>query len=63
VEVVEGRQRYMTIFPLTTGLVEIKDGWYCPEFGLKYQCSVIVVRHKNVSLPFKTGWQIKLFRE
>lgn len=40
--------------------IEKIDGWYCPEFGKKERCSVLRTRRKNVSLPYKMGWVIKV---
>ena len=43
---------------LPIGVVTAQDGWYCPEFGKRLPCDVLVNRHWKVQLPFKTGWTI-----
>jgi uncharacterized heparinase superfamily protein len=40
--------------------IEKTDGWYCPEFGFQKKCAVLRARHKNVTLPYAIGWQIKV---
>ena len=49
--------RLRTVSAAGQGKVGIGDGWYCPEFGLKYKCPVLILRFKSVSLPFKCGWK------
>ena len=38
--------------------IMVEKGWYCPEFGKKMPCAVLVLRVKNVELPFESGWQL-----
>ena len=52
--------RLRTVSAAGQGKVGIGDGWYCPEFGLKYKCPVLILRFKSVSLPFKCGWKFDL---
>lgn len=46
-----------TISP-KAGRIEEAKGWYCPEFGLKKECTVLFINHKHVTLPYETGWRI-----
>lgn len=46
------------IHPLLNGNMAIQNGWYCPEFGKKLSCEVLVSERKKVQLPFRTGWTI-----
>ena len=41
--------------------IAVHNGWYCPEFGKKLACSVLVSSFKQVQIPFKTGWTIFIF--
>jgi len=43
------------------GRIEKTEGWYCPEFGIKKPCVVLTTKHKNVSLPFRGGWILKIY--
>jgi uncharacterized heparinase superfamily protein len=36
--------------------VTMEQGWYCPEFGKKIVCPVLVATFSQVGLPFETGW-------
>ena len=54
-----GSDLFATITPLGGGMLEITDGWYCPEFGLQQPCVVLISRFSKVPLPFSTGWVIK----
>lgn len=47
------------IFP-KKGPLQEKKGWYCPEFGLKKDCSVLFINHKKIKLPYETGWRIEI---
>ncbi|MGO9376419.1 MAG: heparinase II/III family protein [Syntrophobacteraceae bacterium] len=42
------------------GRIEKAGGWYCPEFGIKKTCDVLRVFCPKVSLPFRTGWLIRI---
>jgi len=42
------------------GNIAIQKGWYCPEFGKKVSCIVLVNERRGVQLPFKTGWTIHI---
>jgi len=46
------------IHPLLNGNMAIQNGWYCPEFGKKLSCAVLVSERKKVPLPFRAGWTI-----
>jgi uncharacterized heparinase superfamily protein len=39
------------------GGVAVENGWYCPEFGKRLPCKVLVQKYENRSLPFKLGWR------
>jgi hypothetical protein len=47
-----------SVTPHGSGMIHKAEGWYCPEFGIKLPCVVLVVKHNNVRLPFSTGWAI-----
>lgn len=40
--------------------VELTEGFYCPEFGLKIPCAVLSASFCNFPLPFRGGWTIAL---
>jgi uncharacterized heparinase superfamily protein len=40
--------------------IKIKDGWYCPEFGIKEPCKVLCLKYEDVQLPFNIGWRFLL---
>jgi len=42
------------------GCIQRREGWYCPEFGIKMRCPVLLTTHKSVSLPFKEVWILKI---
>lgn len=42
------------------GRIQKSEGWYCPEFGRKTRCPVLLSTHKNVSLPFKEIWFLEI---
>lgn len=48
------------ISPHKASRIEKRQGWYCPEFGIKKSCIVIAGTFDNVALPFQCGWQIKI---
>jgi uncharacterized heparinase superfamily protein len=60
VEINGNDQTYLTISLAAMGRIEVVEGWYCPEFGLKHKCAVVKADYKNESLPFKTGWELAL---
>jgi uncharacterized heparinase superfamily protein len=60
VEIKDNDQTYLTISLAGMGRIEVVEGWYCPEFGLKHKCAVVKADYKNESLPFKTGWELAL---
>ncbi len=53
-------ERWLTVQPNGPGTISIQSGWYCPEFGKKEPCKVLVLNFPRVSLPFKSGWVLKL---
>jgi len=53
----DNKNQYLSISVAGEGKITVEAGWYCPEFGLKYKCPVIVSRFKRETLPFKTGWK------
>lgn len=40
--------------------IEKTEGWYCPEFGIKQNCTVLRVLREKTPLPYKGGWLIKI---
>jgi hypothetical protein len=42
------------------GSVTAQQGYYCPEFGKKLPCEVLVNGYRKVQLPFRTGWTFNL---
>ena len=42
------------------GVIKIEKGWYCPEFGKKYACDVLVYQEDLVDLPFESGWELEM---
>jgi uncharacterized heparinase superfamily protein len=48
------------IHSFPNGSVTAKQGWYCPEFGKKLPCNVLVNGYRKVPLPFRTGWNINI---
>jgi hypothetical protein len=42
------------------GSATAQQGWYCPEFGKKLPCDVLVHGYRKVQLPFRTGWTISI---
>jgi len=41
--------------------VSLSTGWYCPEFGKKIPCPVLLLGTSQMSLPIKMGWLIHTF--
>ncbi len=39
--------------------IEKRDGWYCPEFGIKEPCCVLQISLPAACLPCDTGWIIR----
>ncbi|NPA08711.1 MAG: heparinase [Chlorobi bacterium] len=50
----------LSISPLKFGNLEITEGWYCPEFGLKLVCPVVRMRFGSANLPFRAGWRLEI---
>jgi len=42
-----------------SGRIRLTDGWYCPEFGVRYVCPVVVSDCKQITLPFQSEWTIE----
>lgn len=57
-----GTELLATISTLGGVPIETTDGWYCPEFGLQQQCTVITTRSSMTRLPFSGGWVVKADR-
>ncbi len=53
----------LTICTNREGRLEKISGWYCPEFGKKLSCAVLIQKHKSVSLPFRCGWEFKIHND
>jgi uncharacterized heparinase superfamily protein len=60
VEIRHQDKMVMTVSTIGPGPINIENGWYCPEFGIKYACPVLVVKFDRVKLPFTSGWIFKL---
>lgn len=60
IEIRRNHTAYMIVSLIGLGRIDIEKGWYCPEFGLKRKCPVLVARFNNETLPFKTGWQFDI---
>lgn len=58
--ILDEREVLVGISLLGNGRIEKTEGWYCPEFGIKKPCVVLTTIHKNVSLPFKCGWNLEI---
>ncbi len=43
--------------------IGLEKGWYCPEFGIKKVCEVLVLRNRKAKLPFEGGWRLLLEQE
>jgi len=52
----------MTVKVTGQGRVTVEEGWYCPEFGLKFKCPLISLKLKNASLPIKCGWNFRIHK-
>lgn len=39
--------------------IQVEKGWYCPEFGKKTACDVLVYRADQAALPFECGWELE----
>ena len=53
----ENNRRAARIIVLDEANISLERGWYCPEFGLKFQNDVIVLS-KYKKLPIKIGYRI-----
>jgi uncharacterized heparinase superfamily protein len=67
VEMVEGKaivkknDRFLLkIGLLNEGKIELKKGWYCPEFGIKHEC-VVLEYAMSALLPFDCGWILETY--
>ena len=49
-----------TISAIGQGRIQIKDGWYCPEFGVQEVCRVICTVDKVMALPVSVGWRLHI---
>ncbi len=45
------------------GRIEKKEGWYCPEFGKRLECTVLEFNAAQAALPFVCGWEFTTFQE
>ena len=52
----EGDRLIVAVTTAGSGTIITEQGWYCPEFGLKHECSVLVLKFQRAALPLKTGW-------
>jgi uncharacterized heparinase superfamily protein len=53
-----GEQLITSISADDAAPILIEKGWYCPEFGLQFECSVLLQRYADRDLPFNAGWII-----
>ena len=53
----------LTISTNGAGRLKKTSGWYCPEFGKKLSCTLLIQKHKSVSLPFKCGWKLNIYND
>ena len=60
VSIQANQEEVLKIFLEPGGRIQKTEGWYCPEFGMKTRCPVLLSTHKNVSLPFKEVWILKI---
>jgi len=49
------------ISQIGSGIVDIREGWYSPEFGINHTCPVITAVVADVNLPHKAGWIIESY--
>jgi uncharacterized heparinase superfamily protein len=56
---VEG-EKLLKIQRFDKGVIHVEKGWYCPEFGKKYACDVLVYKNDKTELPFECGWIMEL---
>ncbi|SMC26715.1 Uncharacterized conserved protein, heparinase superfamily [Desulfacinum hydrothermale DSM 13146] len=54
----EAGRRIAVLVSLCPAPVHVEQGWYCPEFGLRLECPVVVTRWKG-RLPYDGGWIIR----
>jgi uncharacterized heparinase superfamily protein len=54
-----GEQLIMTLSAGDAAPILIEEGWYCPEFGLKFKCPVLIQRYADRDLPLRTQWFIE----
>ena len=40
--------------------LDVREGWYSPEFGVRLPCAVITTVAPDVKLPHQSGWIIEL---
>lgn len=57
--IMDGGKTVATVFSNGNGRMDGADGWYCPKFGVKLPCTIILMIIKNASLPFIGGWTIE----
>ncbi len=53
-------KKIMTCASLGKKPIRVEKGWYCPEFGVKKECPVLVVSSNQESLPHEGGWRFVL---
>ncbi|MFA5617582.1 MAG: alginate lyase family protein [Syntrophorhabdaceae bacterium] len=58
--ILDGEAVIARIQTFPSGNVTLQQGWYCPEFGKKLSCDVLVNGYKQVRLPFTTNWTITI---
>lgn len=54
------RNTLLTVCSYYKNKIQIEKGWYCPEFGKKLICSVLVIKINRAHLPTKLGWLLEL---
>ena len=53
-------ERFLKICLMKNHGIKVEKGWYCPEFGKKYECDVLVYQADKVDLPFECGWKMEM---
>ncbi|NPV04871.1 MAG: alginate lyase family protein [Syntrophaceae bacterium] len=62
VSVNDDAHEILAVSPLSDGRIELEDGWYCPAFGMKSPCRVLVQRFHGQPLPSRCGWRLQTAR-
>jgi uncharacterized heparinase superfamily protein len=55
-----GDEPIATLSATDSGRINQREGWYCPEFGVRKSCKVLYLEHETTQLPLNFGWRFKL---